>query len=628
MQEVWVAALAINLSLGLCFVCCLRLFSCCIRYAGAFRELLDPDAEVSEQADTEASTYASGSIRLEAMRRLRLLKEQQIAGSRRLWLPRSVYAYVTLLALFVDSAAFAAFSFTTVTQLNSSAHNAAGTFTEIVRRIAKAFLLDFSDRSYSWTFWTAVGIALFTVGMGIYVLVKDSRSNSPPAIIFQIFGMVLLFPICTTLLSVLSCRYNDNESFLAVLPSVKCWEGRHVTMVAVGLITFLFYYTVDAMLLARLIRSIIDADDVAIKEGENAIYTDNGFTVSYFQAKVCISFVVSYWGIDGYSPWICAIFIFIVLLCLVLYSVRTRPSNVDVLNSIRTYSFTFSLMVSICALLSLSSRIFAERSHWFVFAGVLAWLVFVLAHFCTQYGCMECRVFEPLDDQGFNQPLAESETFYESLQAGTGGAVPGTSASRDASRASSPNGRITAYYHIAPPGSDLRPVITSSATAGPPVHLDLPVPNFVTGTGTERYEALYNNNSNKPTPTRARGLSQEQISPRVLEYEGEYNEDVEACDGSLRSTSSFSSIAPDLADAQVAAVGEYMDLSSGTIQSVAPSQAAAQQSGDRHREPGSNAHSQRHRDDSDASASGRRGAGRQVTYINLSGDAGDSIVLL
>lgn len=37
MKEVWVAALAINLVLGLCFLCCLRLFNCCIRYAGALK---------------------------------------------------------------------------------------------------------------------------------------------------------------------------------------------------------------------------------------------------------------------------------------------------------------------------------------------------------------------------------------------------------------------------------------------------------------------------------------------------------------------------------------------------------------------------------------------------------------
>ena len=85
-------------------------------------------------------------------------------------------------------------------------------------------------------------------------------------------------------------------------------------MVGAGMVAFLLYYLTDALLLARLVRSIIDDTEFAEREGESAIYTDNRFMVFYFQAKICVSFVVSYWGTGAYSAWIVIISIFVLLL--------------------------------------------------------------------------------------------------------------------------------------------------------------------------------------------------------------------------------------------------------------------------------------------------------------------------
>lgn len=375
MEDVWVAALAINGTLLFCFLCCFRLFNCCIRYAGALKEYYDGDAGVDMEEDDEQPAVqrahqtlgkptqlkkANVDAELENIRRLRIIRAQQIAGSRRMWMPRSLNAYLTLFTLLVDGSALAAFSFSSSTPIASSTtFSLSNAFVTLVRSVAKSFLFQFTDESFRWTFWMALLMAVATIIVGIYVLIKDSKENSIPSLLFQVLGTVLLFPICSTLTSVLSCTYpetstGDGQPYLAVLPSITCWESQHSGMVGGAMVVFVFYYLVDALLLARLVRSIIDDTDFAEREGQTAIYTDNRFMVFYFQAKICVSFVVAYWGTGDkrYSPWIVIVTIFILLCGLITYNYYSRPSNVDILNSLRTYTFVFALVINVCAIIS------------------------------------------------------------------------------------------------------------------------------------------------------------------------------------------------------------------------------------------------------------------------------------
>ncbi len=182
-------------------------------------------------------------------------------------------------------------------------------------------------------------------------------------------------------------------------------------MVGAAMVVFVLYYILDALLLARLIRSIIDESDFAEREGATAIYTDNRFMVFYFQAKVCVSFVVSYWGTGDYSSWIVILAIFVLLCGLIAYNYIARPSNVDVLNSMRTYTLSFALVINACAIVSVASQNWNMIGHWLVFAGVLLWFVCVLFHFCTEYGWMECRMFEPDADGDMSESLMSAAAF-------------------------------------------------------------------------------------------------------------------------------------------------------------------------------------------------------------------------
>jgi hypothetical protein len=431
MKQVWIAAISINLVLGFCFLCCLRLFNLCIKYTGALKGLYDEHVAMDD-ADDEADEAQSGSrsdmrrrAAVESIRNIRRLQAQRIAESRRMWLPRTVSAWIALMIIIFDACAFAAFSFAASSPISSFDHHSTPEiFVMVVRTVAKAILLQFTEESFAYTFWTAVALAFIALPVSIYVIVKDSSDNTFMAVLSQILGSVLLFPISSTILSVLSCDYDPRHSapVLAAYPQMLCWHQEHIIMVSVGLAVFVLYYTVVALMLARLIRAIIDDKSQILRDGgSTAIYFDNRFTVFYFQAKVCTAFVVAYWGTGRYTPWIVIIAIFVLLLGLMSYNVHSRPSNIDVLNSLRTYSLAFALVINVCACISIVTENRARVGHWLVLAGTIGWAIVCFSHYVTQYGgCPECQLFEPPDDNVADQLVRARDAEEEGYGGGGG----------------------------------------------------------------------------------------------------------------------------------------------------------------------------------------------------------------
>ncbi len=444
MKEVWIAALSINLSLGLCFMCCFRLFNLCIRYSGALKGLYGDTVSAYVEADEEDPTPArteSNNAQVQAAARQRAaeggvsaisqLQAQRIAESRRVWLPRTVSAWLTLTTIVFDACAFAAFSFAASTPITRFKDRSfAEVFVKVIQSIAKALLLQFNEDSFAYTYWIAVILAFVSVPVSIYVIVKDSGVNSKANAASQILSSVLLLPIASTIMAVLSCDYSRPEHpVLMALPSLQCWVGLHSAMVGIGLTVFLLYYTAAALSLARLIRAIVDETSQIVRDGgAEAVYLDSRFTVFYFQAKVCIAFVVGYWGSGAYSPWIAISAICVLVVGLAGYNYHARPCNVDVVNSLRMYSFFFALVINTCAAISLITNNWRRIGHWLVLTGVLVWLVACITHYIFEYGgCPECRVFEPSEDDATDAlARAVRDAYGESDGAEGGYVAPGT----------------------------------------------------------------------------------------------------------------------------------------------------------------------------------------------------------
>lgn len=386
------AALAINLSLLFILLFCLRLFNCCIRWSTVVQDFYQggfsfyDDVEVPEASRGDGrKEYSRGVVnnRLDSL----------LAASRRIWLPATASSWLAILCLAVDASALSAFSFAAETPISSNAETLSwGEFLVfIIHRISQVVMLDSSLIPYQPVFYACCTVAFLSAPLGIYILAKDKRDNSIPQILFQIIANLLLFPIACALFSILACEYHsDGPPTLPKWDNMVCWHDTHAGLVVLGLSALVIYYLTAIMVMARVVRSVIDEAELVAREGPNALYFQPQFTVWYYQLRIVASFLVTYWAGGQYPRGIVASGVGVMILIMISYNHVSRPCNADVYNTMRTYSLFLPLSIDICALCSLILPAWKTIGQWILLAAGGIWVISVVYHYSSEYACTFC----------------------------------------------------------------------------------------------------------------------------------------------------------------------------------------------------------------------------------------------